>query len=447
MPKVTYRDVLGGEVAGVHAGSTLLEAALGAGLDHFHQCNGLGRCTTCRVRVLEGESELTPPTPQETLIAREKRWPPEIRLACQARVHGDIEIAREVLELAAIHAMYREIEEPPPAEERNLAVLFCDLRNFTGFAANHLPHDVVYVLNLFFREACDPILECGGFIDKYLGDGFLAVFGLEETDPESICRNALRTGLRILPRVRHINSSLAASFGTELSFGIGIHYGPAVIGQAGHPLKMQLTVLGDTVNIAHRIESATRLFGENVLVSETVRDILADDLRADLPLFDAPVKAPATTFPARAVGPDDFFDGAYLVQSDFDGLLGHTHLCSQGFYDTVFERAPELRQIFAKADMGALNRQFMEMLAAAVRHAHRLGELCPVLRDLGARHVSYGVLPGHYPVAGEALLDTLAKHVGERFGELTRPAWENFVGAIFGAMLEGAEAAPEAGSQ
>jgi class 3 adenylate cyclase/hemoglobin-like flavoprotein len=422
LPSVRYRDTVNVTVGLPHPGASLLDVSLHAGLPHFHQCKATARCTTCRVEVLEGADHLSPRTGAEAQIAAERGWSDTIRLACQARVRGDVTVARLVLEEATALALYPEPPAVQPAGEKHLAVMFCDLRNFTSFAAAHLPHDVVYVLNRFFREACEPVLENGGYVDKYIGDGFLAIFGLHKEDPKEFCLDASRAAVRIPARVRDLNLFLKDAFNVTFDFGIGLHYGPAVVGQTGHPSKMQLTVLGDTVNIASRVESRTKHTGARILATtafcEQVHPAVVPGRKFRLKLTRS-----GHWDTLGEISAEGIHDPSLLVQISYDLIRSDPMGFAKEFYERLFARCPHVAPLFARTNMEVLRRMFMEMIGRAVQNIYRLGDMAPILRELGRRHVRYGARPEYYPHVGEVLIETMAARLGDRFLPQMREAW------------------------
>lgn len=421
------------------ADGSLLEASLRAGLPHFHQCKGSARCTTCRVRILDGAENLSPRSGMEARLAAERGWADDVRLACQTRAHGSVVLARLVLEEAAALSIYPEIPPVQEAGERHLAVMFCDLRNFTRFAAAQLPHDVVYVLNRFFREACEPVLENGGYIDKYIGDGFLAIFGLHKTDPKEFCLDASRAAARIPARVRDLNLFLQEAFDETFDFGIGLHYGPAVVGQTGHPLKMQLTVLGDTVNIASRVESRTKHTKSRILASSAFCEQVFPAV-APVRKYRLKLTKSGHWDTLGEIAPEGIRDPSLLVQTSYDVIRADPMGFATRFYERLFERDPALRPLFAGTDMTVLRRMFMEMIGRAVQNIHRLGDLALTLKELGRRHERYGARAEYFPIVGEVLVDTVAECLGDRFHPAMRAAWEEAFRQISALMQDGASA-------
>ena len=261
-------------------GETLLEASLRAGLPHVHVCGGKARCSTCRVLVLEGLEHCTPRTPSEGAIARRLRFPPEIRLACQTRVTGPVTVRRLVLdpEDIALTNQLAGAEPGPVGEERELAILFADIRGFTEFAADLPPYDVVHVLNRHFHEMERVLRRHGGRLDSCAGDRLLALFGLEggaeaeaEASEEAALR-AVRAGLEMLEVVRRSQPHLRELYGKGFGLGVGVHYGSVVVGRVGAGAQRRVTVIGEAVNLASRIEEATKPLGAHLLISQAVHE-------------------------------------------------------------------------------------------------------------------------------------------------------------------------------
>jgi adenylate cyclase len=154
--------------------------------------------------------------------------------------------------------------------ERTLAVLFLDVRGFTRLSQAKLPYDVVFILNRLFDVIGREIEAERGWIDKYLGDGLMAVFG-RELGPEQGCRQALRAARRIDLSLDRANEELASELGpARLEIGMGIHVGPMVVGQIGYRDTAAMTVIGRTVNAASRLESLTKEEGCQLIASADV---------------------------------------------------------------------------------------------------------------------------------------------------------------------------------
>jgi adenylate cyclase len=154
-------------------------------------------------------------------------------------------------------------------------VLFADLRSFTTFAERTAPHEVIAVLNRYLGEMSDAVLDNGGTLVAFLGDGLMAVFGapVECDDHADRAVAAAREMLRVrLPRFN--DWAREQGYGDGFRMGIGISSGPAMSGNVGSERRLEYTAIGDTVNTASRIESLTKELGHPVLVSQSTIDLL-----------------------------------------------------------------------------------------------------------------------------------------------------------------------------
>lgn len=248
------------------SGSTILEASLKNGISHMHVCGGNARCSTCRVMVLDGMDNLEPQTDEEKKLARKKNFEEGIRLACQARIRGDARIRRLVMD--DTDAEIAVSTSGPGGHEERLAILFSDIRDFTPFAERQLPYDIIHILNRYFKQMGSAIIDNGGHIDKYIGDGIMALFGLNGEPDAEKCRNAARAALEMVRGLHDVNEYVEKHFGEKFRIGIGLHFGRVVVGEVGHPKHREFTALGDGVNTASRIESTTKKANASILASE-----------------------------------------------------------------------------------------------------------------------------------------------------------------------------------
>lgn len=256
----------GGRVARVPPGLTLLEASRLAGVPHASVCGGRGRCSTCRVRVVDGIDTLPPAAATEARLLARIGAPADVRLACQIRPRAPLAVVR-LVPVAEALARVRRPMDPEQGREREVAVLFADLRGFTRLAEQRLPYDVVFILNRFVAVAGAAIEASGGRLEKVMGDGIMALFGLEDR-PEEAARRALAAARRMARGLAALNAELASELGTPLRTGIGLHAGPAIVGELGYGRSAHLTAIGDTVNVASRLEALTKELGVELVVSE-----------------------------------------------------------------------------------------------------------------------------------------------------------------------------------
>lgn len=161
-------------------------------------------------------------------------------------------------------------------KQKVISVMFVDLRNYTARASNLEPAEVVKMLNLFLSDMVEIVESQQGMVNKFLGDGFMALFGAGQF-PTGHADAALRTGELMLAQMDEINRKLNLEPSKELSIGIGIHSGPAIVGSIGSNRRLEYTAIGDTVNVASRIESVTKAVGEPLLFTEATRSQLQED--------------------------------------------------------------------------------------------------------------------------------------------------------------------------
>jgi adenylate cyclase len=177
---------------------------------------------------------------------------------------------RSVLDKVTNASAARRLLEGAAGERVHLAVLMCDLRGFTTFSEDRSPEAVVDALNRWFGHAVPVVHAHGGVVDKFIGDGMLAVFGLDA--PEGSADRAVAAGRALIRAARE----LAAETGLPLRVGVGVHVGPVVAGTIGSADRLEFTVIGDTVNTAARLESLTKEVGADLLISEATRLELTD---------------------------------------------------------------------------------------------------------------------------------------------------------------------------
>jgi adenylate cyclase len=152
------------------------------------------------------------------------------------------------------------------SEKKDVCVMFLDIRDFTGFAEKKSPEEVVKYLERLFEFMIEIVNRNNGIINKFLGDGFMAVFGAPVSTGRD-CLNAVTAAREILGRLKtDVESGLLPS----TTIGIGLHAGEAVTGNIGSALRKEYTVIGDVVNLASRIEKLNKEFGSRILVSEIV---------------------------------------------------------------------------------------------------------------------------------------------------------------------------------
>jgi adenylate cyclase len=271
--RISYPD---GRAVAVPRGFSVLEASRLLGVPHASVCGGRGRCSTCRVRVTAPAEALPEPGAEELRVLRRVGAVPGVRLACQLRPLGPIAVAPLLDAALPPRELLRFRSLPPLGSERVVAVLFADLRDFTRLTEHRLPFDVVYLLNRYFRAMGEAVQGAGGRVDKFIGDGVMALFGADDArsgadDLRAACLRGLDAARRMSLGLEALNrSGVAAELGEKLRVGIGLHAGPAIVGEMGHGRASGATAIGDTVNTASRLEAACKELGCELVVSEAV---------------------------------------------------------------------------------------------------------------------------------------------------------------------------------
>lgn len=153
-------------------------------------------------------------------------------------------------------------------EQKFVCIMFLDIRNFTSFSERTSPQDVVAYLDVLFDPLVTIVNRHGGIVNKFLGDGFMAVFGAPVAEGQP-CREAILAAIEI---VSEVEAMVTSGKIPPTKVGLGLHAGEAITGTVGAQSRKEYTVIGDTVNLASRIEQLTKKFGAQVLVSDSVWD-------------------------------------------------------------------------------------------------------------------------------------------------------------------------------
>ena len=188
MPRIDYGD---GLMVDAPDGMTVLEASIQHGITHIHACGGKARCTTCRVNVLEGHENCPPMSAAEREVLGLRGYEQPVRLACQLRPTGPIKVCCLLKEHPRSDVMPEGM-----AREREVAVLFADVRGFTSFAERNLAFDVLHLLNRYFDRLGTIVEANRGQVITFLGDGAVCLY--ENLNHEQAAECAVRSGLEIV---------------------------------------------------------------------------------------------------------------------------------------------------------------------------------------------------------------------------------------------------------
>jgi adenylate cyclase len=247
-------------------GATVLETLRANGISHAAVCGGRARCTTCRIRVTDGLTALPEPAGLEAAALSRIGASEGIRLACQLRPTTDIAVLP--LLTADATATYGLIRAGGEGSERQVTVMFIDLRGSTTLGEARMPYDVLFILNQFFDEMSKALAATGGHYSNFTGDGLMAIYGLDTADPKVSSVQALNGAREVLRRLDTVNARLKADLKEPLRIGVGIHFGEAIVGAMGPPRSQIVTAIGDTVNTAARLEGLTKEYGCSFILSQ-----------------------------------------------------------------------------------------------------------------------------------------------------------------------------------
>jgi adenylate cyclase len=191
-----------------------------------------------------------------------------VRLACMLRPSVEVQVTPLLPPLAQATDAETRVDFAQ-GSEREIAILFADIRGFTALSEGRLPYDVVFILNRYFAAMGRAVESTGGRVDKFVGDGIMALFGVTGEADEG-CRDALAAARLMSERLVELNQSLSAELAEPLRIGIGIHVGPVIIGEMGYSSATTITAIGDSVNTASRLEGLAKEYSAELVVSAEV---------------------------------------------------------------------------------------------------------------------------------------------------------------------------------
>lgn len=192
-------------------------------------------------------------------------------------------------------------EKVSVGEKREIAILFSDIRSFTNISERNKPETIVAFLNRYFTVMVDIIKKHGGTIDKFIGDAIMALFGTP-VSYEDNCRRAVAAAYEMRQALPDIPlEDLVMPEGMTFNIGIGIHYGDVIVGSIGSKEKTDYSVIGDSVNLASRLEGLTKTYGTQLLVSDSVMHEIPKGEFVFRHLDDVKVKGKAIAVPIYAV--------------------------------------------------------------------------------------------------------------------------------------------------
>lgn len=253
------------------AEQTLLSTALENGIPHVHACGGKAFCSTCRVLIQEGVENLPERNEKESKLSRQLGLPQDVRLACQTKTTQDVKIRRLVMDEVDKNVILQHGEDGAPrsmGQVKDASVLFVDIADYTAFSEQTPAYDVVHVLNRYFYIAGTIIKKFNGRIIDYYGDGFLAIFGLDD-DPNH-AGNLISAGFALQDAVDKFDNDIHVLVNRDFKIRLGAHTGKVIWGTIGIQGMEKEAAIGDTVNFASRIEQANKALNTKFLISEAL---------------------------------------------------------------------------------------------------------------------------------------------------------------------------------
>lgn len=266
--RINYRslDLNVSRQLSLEAGTSVLDHIRNANIPHASVCGGRGRCSTCRIRIDAGLDTLPPPSAEESKVLERISAAPNVRLACQVKTNKPIDITAMLNPEATAREGFPNTQSEDGSEQE-IAILFADIRAFTKLSETKLPYDVSFLLNRYFASMGKAIEQSGGHLDKFIGDGVMALFGLNKSIQEG-CADAILATQKMSEKLEELNKSLANDLDEPLRIGIGVHSGTAIVGRMGYKETSSLTAIGDVVNTASRLESLTKELSAQTIISE-----------------------------------------------------------------------------------------------------------------------------------------------------------------------------------
>jgi adenylate cyclase len=248
----------------VPKGSSVLEASRLAGIPHVSVCGGRGRCSTCRIKITRGHDGLPAPSAIERATLDRVKAPELVRLACQLRPHEDVGV------VPLIHAPLRsrglriEFDE---GRELTVTALCVDLRDSTGLAAGKLPFDTLFIVDRYVQCVSNAIERHNGYVTSVAGDSLMSVFGADGNAARGIF-DAWEAAASIWEALERLSEDLGDDLKAPLRFGMGMHTGVSVLGSLLSSGNRTLQFLGDTGNVAARLDAINKDLGTTLIMSE-----------------------------------------------------------------------------------------------------------------------------------------------------------------------------------
>ncbi len=242
-----------GPTVRVPRGYSILEASRSISFPHESACGGRARCSTCRVRIHHGLADLPSPSLIERSTLARVGAPENVRLACQVRPASDVGLAVLLAPARPNRGLRVDLGA---SRELTVTAVYVDLRDSTGLASTKLPFDAIFFMDRYIQAVTAAVHSNGGSVTSVAGDGVMSVFGIGADAGGS--RNALAAAEAIWRSLDRLGADFAEELSGGLRFGIGVHTGLSVVGTVGLPGERSVQFLGDTGNVAAKLEGLTK---------------------------------------------------------------------------------------------------------------------------------------------------------------------------------------------
>lgn len=208
------------------------------------------------------------------------------------------------------------------AAEDEVAILLCDIRGFSGLSEQMSPQQLMNFLNSYFLRMNDPIHQNGGFIDKFIGDAIMALFDHPGGDASAKAKDAVNAAIDLQKALKVYNSHRAKVGYAGIGVGVGIHFGPVILGTVGSDDRMDTTVIGDSVNVAFRLEGLAPKYHADIIVSAQTLEAISDSKDIQVRVLDW-VRVKGRQAPVRVYEVLDHLDedvrhNKIMVQQDIE---------------------------------------------------------------------------------------------------------------------------------
>lgn len=417
-------------------GATILETALKHDFPLYHLCGGNAKCTTCRVFITDGLNQLSDRNEREQTLADRKGWPSEIRLACQTEVFGDVSLRRIIKDNKDLKTVTSESKSSKTGEECYAVILFLDIKGFTAFTEASLPYDVVFVLNRFFQEMSEPILNNGGEIDKFIGDGILAFFQLKNREQiktaseESLAqgkretiRSAIRACLRMFDQLKKFNLEMKDRFNFSFDIRIGLHAGNVIYGDIGHSEHKSQTVLGDTVNVASRLEALNKKTNTQFLVSDEIYNQLKSSLSIDKKVITR-LRGKSEKMTAYSVLGFKDSDPILRIQKSFDLVLGNNPHWIEDYRTKLKTFVQEnSNSSHPQTEPTTTSDEFLNVIESVIEKLGNPGSLKKEISKLSSIYEGIGISKKEFPKLIPILLSSIRENLPSEWDQNLESIW------------------------